>query len=78
MFLVCHLSMNVFSDPVLHAPLEGVVGGPALSMAHWYPAVTRTPLFDALLHHEPRHQEIRMLKTWPIDAHGTPDTPDNC
>ncbi len=34
MFLVCHLSMRELADPVLHAPLEGVVGGPALTMAH--------------------------------------------
>ena len=34
MFLVCHLSMKELPDPVLHAPLDGVVGGPALTIAH--------------------------------------------
>ena len=38
MFLVCHFSMMELADPVLHAPLDGVVGGPALTIAHWYPA----------------------------------------
>ena len=38
MFLVCHLSTIALADPVLHAPFDGVVGGPALTTAHWYPA----------------------------------------
>jgi hypothetical protein len=61
MFLVCHFSMNEFSDPVLHAPLEGVVGGPALSIAHWYPAIKRVTSLDPLLHHKQGHQDISML-----------------
>ena len=34
MFLVCHLSTIALADPVLHAPFDGVVGGPALTIAH--------------------------------------------
>lgn len=34
MFLVCHRSTKEFEDPVLHAPLDCVVGGPALTIAH--------------------------------------------
>ena len=33
-FLVCHLSTTALADPVLHAPFDGVVGGPALTIAH--------------------------------------------
>ena len=33
-FFVCHLSTIALADPVLHAPFDGVVGGPALTIAH--------------------------------------------
>ena len=35
MFRVCTRDSSGLADPVRHAPFDGVVGAPPLTMAHW-------------------------------------------